>query len=146
MRWVKRRPKKSYFQNIQTGLHFSSTAQSEFLIFDFGGFQRGDRSVLKSQGGLQQPWVILIPCNVFFKGQGIQILSLPGFLSPSPCFGPKVWLHDELPHEVIKMCQLSKGCCKNITLFCSLIQLQNVTIWVDNWKSMVFEHHKMSCS
>lgn len=72
MRWVKCRAKKSYFQNTQTGLNFSLLLYSTIRIFGFlfwGGFWRRDRSVMKSQRDLQQPWVILIPCNVFFKGK-----------------------------------------------------------------------------
>lgn len=71
MRWVKCRAKKSYFQITQTGLNFSLLLYSTIRIFGFlfggWGVRRGDRSVMKSQGDLQQPWVFLIPCNVFFK-------------------------------------------------------------------------------
>ena len=52
---------------------------------------------------------------------------------PSPCFAPKFWLHDQFPDGVTKLRQLSKVHCKNAALFCSIIELQNFTTWVDKW-------------
>lgn len=111
-RCIKCRAKKRYFQKHPDWLKFLLVPlqhnQNFCFCFLFWGVWEGDRSVMKFQRGLQQPWVILIPCNVFFKGKVFKTLFLPGFLSPSPCFVPKVWLHDELPDGVIKMCQLPK--------------------------------------